>query len=858
MAADLFARLLLDNQNFESSIRKSKKSMKDFKNHTQSCFGSVNSLGRGMQNLSGSLSNLSVGFGGLGTQIGSVNSSLASMGGSLTSLVNPYTAVAAAVVGGAAAFYNYNKELQETLNKTQQFTGLSGDKLANLRNGIKAVADTWGKDYNDVLSGVDGLMSQFHISAEDALRIIKDGFVAGADEGGNLLSLISKYSGAFNDAGISADELVAIIGNTRSGIFNEDGMAIIAKAGNNIRTMSKTTSEALRSIGIDSDQMTQKLTSGEMTMLQAIQEISTKLRGLNPQSQEVGDVLNDVFGKQGAQAGYEFITALADVNTNLDDVKQQTGGVGVATEELYEADRRLQTQMMNLFGVAGDGFETMGTKLKTEVYNGIADVIEGFIDLYNKSILVRGAWELIAATFRQTWDVIKTIIKMISDSLVDLGGIIEGILTLDVDKIKNSQINLLKDLGKGLKDIATKGAENYTDAFNKTLHNKIDKIDVNDVADENPIVVPVVTSGGTNDKGGGNGNNGGNGNKNKDKETAEGSIGDLEKRLHKLNEELTNTKVSDDRLVEIKKEKEELEKEIELLKQRYGLEKTPKTPEPKLEPNEGSIDYIEKQLKDKQIKLKASVVGSDEYNELLNEIHTLEDKKHEIEYQQKVLPPQGSLAYLTEQETRLRKELEVEPIGTERFEQLKAEFDEITNQKHKAEVDVSTTGLDKLNQVGDAIGNIGSAFSSLGSAFENDGLNIAGIIAGAIANIIMSYTSAASSPAVTSTGWGWLGFAAAGIAEVAAVVAQIHSLSASQKMASGGIINGTKFHGDNTLVGLNSGEMVLNRNQQSNLWHLLDNGGTNRLNNTDVHFRISGRDLVGTLSNYNNKLTKSI
>jgi hypothetical protein len=36
-------------------------------------------------------------------------------------------------------------------------------------------------------------------------------------------------------------------------------------------------------------------------------------------------VLQDVFGKKGAKAGYELVTSLADMSTNLDEVKQKTG-----------------------------------------------------------------------------------------------------------------------------------------------------------------------------------------------------------------------------------------------------------------------------------------------------------------------------------------------------------------------------------------------------------------------------------------------------------------------------------------------------------------------------------------------------
>ncbi len=97
------------------------------------------------------------------------------------------------------------------------------------------------------------MMKQFGINGETALKIIQDGFVAGADDSGQFLDMLKQYQGSFNDIGVSADELTAIIAQTRSGIFNEEGMAAIQMAGKNIRNMSKSTKESLAAIGISAD-----------------------------------------------------------------------------------------------------------------------------------------------------------------------------------------------------------------------------------------------------------------------------------------------------------------------------------------------------------------------------------------------------------------------------------------------------------------------------------------------------------------------------------------------------------------------------------------------------------------------------
>ena len=98
----------------------------------------------------------------------------------------------------------------------------------------------------------------------------------------------------------------------------------------------------------------------------------------------------------------------------------------------------------------------------------------------------------------------------------------------------------------------------------------------------------------------------------------------------------------------------------------------------------------------------------------------------------------------------------------------------------------------------------------------------------------------------------YIPFAGVGIAS--GLVAEMEGvLAAIGAFANGGIVGGTSYSGDKILTRLNSGEMVLNRTQQGNLFNLLNNGigGTGQ-----VEFKIKGQELVGVLNNYNNKFNK--
>ena len=82
------------------------------------------------------------------------------------------------------------------------------------RSEVQALADYYGKDFKEVLISANTVSKQFGITSEKALQIIKDGFIAGADANGEFLDSLKEYPAYFKEAGISADQFVAIIAET--------------------------------------------------------------------------------------------------------------------------------------------------------------------------------------------------------------------------------------------------------------------------------------------------------------------------------------------------------------------------------------------------------------------------------------------------------------------------------------------------------------------------------------------------------------------------------------------------------------------------------------------------------------------
>lgn len=420
-------------------------------------------------------------------------------------VMNPYFAALAGVVGVGMTFkwfYDYNKGLMEATRLTREFTGYTGEALETMRNSIAATADTMGKDFKDVLGTADNLMANFHLSGEQAMDVINKGFASGADLSGDMLQKIQQYAPTFHDAGISADQMVAIIQQTRSGIFSDKGLDIIDMASKKIREMSSGTASSLDAIGISSKQVQEDLAKGTESTFDVIQEVSTKMKDFGADSQQVGDVLKNVFGKQGAQAGIQLIEQLDTMSTSLDEVKKQTGAWGDVQLENIKLQKELNTYMSSMFDFSQKGFASIitagkqfGTKILIQIMKGLFNTINYFIDWYNESLLLRGVIQTLGAAFRGVWSVVKGVANLIIDAMKQVGrslkgalDILEGIVTFDLSKAQQGFkeiFDLSKFIKEGWKDIKQTGADfghafadGYENAVNGRLqHLKLANVD---------------------------------------------------------------------------------------------------------------------------------------------------------------------------------------------------------------------------------------------------------------------------------------------------------------------------------------------------------------------------------------------
>lgn len=134
-----------------------------------------------------------------------------------------------------------------------------------------------------------------------------------------------------------------------------------------------------------------------------------------------------------------------------------------------------------------------------------------------------------------------------------------------------------------------------------------------------------------------------------------------------------------------------------------------------------------------------------------------------------------------------------------------------------------------------AVSSVGSALQSI----DDPAAKIAGMIGQAIANIAIGFATATAKDSKLGV-FGWIAAVAGGLSTMIGTIAAIKSATAGS-YAEGGIVPGNSFSGDNLTANVNSGELILNRSQQSNLADQLTSGESD---GGEAIVRLEGEDLL--------------
>lgn len=816
MAADLFVRILFKNNEFDRSINKTRKQVSDFKKVTESVGGSIVSMTKGFATL-----------GGISFALMDVTKKSMEFEKSLSGLRS--------LTGLGAKDMEYFKKAAIDLGSTSTQTasqvveaykliGSQQPELLKNREALNEVtkqaiilAEAAGMDVPSAAKALSGSINQMGESANVAgeyINILAAASQAGSADIQYLSKAIEKSGGAANSVGVKYNELVAAIETIAPKITEA------SEAGTNLRNIFLILEG-----------------SSDNNLRPSVVGLSKALDNLASKNLDATQ-MTKMFGRESVTAALALVNAKDQYKGYIDAIT----GTNTALEQ----------QRINNANLEGS-------------LNAVSSAWEGFILTMNKSNgFLSTAAQGVASLIQNLTDLAKTQDEIQEKVIGDKANKI-------IDKIKGAyDANISGGLSKQRSIELTAIEYDETEAY---------KID-------------VLKS---------------------DLSSLTMSLGDLEKRRKELAgmPGYYNRKERGDILQSIHDTKERIKYIQEELSVREKADAkikeflnntTLKDKTDKGKPiavsdvaAKGSIDYIETQISDLSKKLKSATDEATRQG-IRIAIEKLKDEKLKIEMEPL---PEGSIDYLNAQISSLTKKLNTETDEAVR-QGIRTAIEKINKEKYNIELEatlgrlkpmegdkfsvsakgrnatediksgyisvkgVSSDAIKSNYEYADSLGAIGNMMSSV-SRLTNEGaaswldysLNVMQAVGQALPALNALFNknvAAAGSSAVlgaaSSGPFGWL-TAGAAVASIVAAIAAI------PKFANGGIVPGSMYSGDRVPAMVNSGEMILNRSQQGNLFQILNQGG---IKGKDVRVTgevvVSGEQMRILLANTDRKMRR--
>lgn len=225
---------------------------------------------------------------------------------------------------------------------------LSQTDLTNLTNQAITLESMYGIDMNETLRGVNALMQQFGLSAQESMDFIVAGTQNGLDKTQELGDNLSEYAGKFAQAGYSVEEYFQLLNNgLDNGAYNLDK---VNDAINEVTTRLSdgTIADEIDSYSIKTKELFKAWQDGEATQKEVIDSIVWDIANVATQ-QDALTLAATAFGTMAEDGNLKFITSLTSVGDAYSDVTGKAQALFDATttsqQELDAALRGAQEQL---------------------------------------------------------------------------------------------------------------------------------------------------------------------------------------------------------------------------------------------------------------------------------------------------------------------------------------------------------------------------------------------------------------------------------------------------------------------------------------------------------------------------------
>lgn len=253
-------------------------------------------------------------------------------------------------------FGESQEDIANTLSKIKQVTDEQDpQKLKDMAENLYTLEGTFDNfDISETLRGINGLMTNMGLTADEAFDYIVKGAQNGLNYSGELGDNIAEYSQIWGQAGFDAEQMFSILENgTKNGAYNLDKVNDFVKEFT-ISLSDGRIEENLGSFSKGTGEIFKKWKDGKATASDVFYSVISDLKNTKNE-QKALTTASTVWSALGEDNAMKVIKSLGNVNKNYKNVKGSIEKIKDIKYDDVESDwaslgRTVQTDVINPIG----------------------------------------------------------------------------------------------------------------------------------------------------------------------------------------------------------------------------------------------------------------------------------------------------------------------------------------------------------------------------------------------------------------------------------------------------------------------------------------------------------------------------
>lgn len=234
----------------------------------------------------------------------------------------------------------------------RQLGDIPDDQIKKVTENAMALRDTLGQDMGESLRGINSLMVNFGLSADDAMDLYVKGVQTGLDKTGELGDNLAEYGQLWSQAGFNAKDMFAVLENgLKSGAYNLDKVNDFVKEFA-ISLNDGRIEKNLGSFSSGTRDVFAEFKAGKKTSQDVFKSVIGDLEHTTNQQDKLA-LASTVWSALGEDNAMKIIESLNDVNGTYDNVagsmekvkQQQNETFGARAKSTF---REAQTALLPL------------------------------------------------------------------------------------------------------------------------------------------------------------------------------------------------------------------------------------------------------------------------------------------------------------------------------------------------------------------------------------------------------------------------------------------------------------------------------------------------------------------------------